>query len=207
MLFVFLLSDCKYLLYFWLRECLKVLFIIQSINMLESINNLHILIAFSASFLAASGGRERGEPGRSVARPGLGEEQPPSDFCPRGERWPLRFCPGLPLSQFAPWGQRLEEHLTRSSGVHVCPPGGVGAPREEVVAMVVAAAEVAQCFWLPVQNRGPSGHCSGSSRAPCLSPWLCCGWDAGDTGDRSLTHGGAGDREPTGHRSLPGSGK
>lgn len=58
MLFVFLLSDCKYLLYFWLRECLKVLFIIQSINMLESINNLHILMVFSRSFLAAGKGRE-----------------------------------------------------------------------------------------------------------------------------------------------------
>lgn len=50
MLFVFLLSDCKYLLYFWLRECLKVLFIIQSINMLESINNLHTLRVSSRSF-------------------------------------------------------------------------------------------------------------------------------------------------------------
>lgn len=58
MLFVFLLSDCKYLLYFWLRECLKVLFIIQSIHMLESINNLHIAIAFRRAFLAAIGERE-----------------------------------------------------------------------------------------------------------------------------------------------------
>lgn len=55
MLFVFLLSDCKYLLYFWLRECLKVLFIIQSINMLESINNLHPE-AFLAVPVRCSGG-------------------------------------------------------------------------------------------------------------------------------------------------------
>lgn len=80
MLFVFLLSDCKYLLYFWLRECLKVLFIIQSINMLESINNLHILLVFSRYFSGRrwrTGARlvwGRAEPGGSSAHPGLGEE-------------------------------------------------------------------------------------------------------------------------------------
>lgn len=107
MLFVFLLSDCKYLLYFWLRECLKVLFIIQSINMLESINNLHTLRVSSSSFLGADDAEPWSTWGASLA-PGSPRSSH-HGILSSSECWPPGFGSASPFSECT-WGQWLEAH-------------------------------------------------------------------------------------------------